>query len=196
MSGGILQMPLVIRVNIGANYGAQHSQDYTSVMAHIPGIKIVSPVTPYDAKGLMKAALDDPNPVIYVETQTLYGLGEKFVKEGVPKKPYSIEIGEPIFREKGEDITILTFGSSLYPALEASKRLRNEFGMTADVIDARSAVPFNYDEVIKSVEKTGRIILVNNGVERNNFMKHMASTITEAAFDYLDAPAIALGARN
>jgi 2-oxoisovalerate dehydrogenase E1 component len=196
MSGGLLNIPLVLRANIGANYGAQHSQDYTSVMAHIPGLKVVSPVTPYDAKGLMKAALDDPNPVIYVETQTLYGKGEIFVKEGVPKEPFSIPIGQPVKRVSGENITILTFGGSLYPALEAEKELREEYGITSDVIDARSAVPFDYELVIKSVEKTGKIILINNGVERNNFMRHMASTITEMSFDFLDGPPVVLGARN
>ncbi len=196
MSGGVLEIPLVIRANIGANYGAQHSQDYTSVMAHIPGLKVVSPVTPYDAKGLMKAAIDDPNPVIYVEQQTLYGKGEMFVKEGVPEEPFSIEIGEPAMRRTGEDITILAFGSSLYPSLEAAKRLEEEFALSADVIDARSAVPFNYEMVVESVKKTGRIILINNGVERSNFMRHMASTIMELAFDYLDAPAVTLGAKN
>lgn len=196
MSGGILTIPLVLRVNIGANYGAQHSQDYSSVIAHIPGLKMVCPVTPYDAKGLMKAAIDDPNPVIFVETQNLYGMGEKFVQGGVPHEQYTIKIGEPILRKSGEDITILSLGSSLYPALSAAQSLEKDFNIHAEVIDARSAVPFNYDLVLKSVKKTGRIILINNGVERNNFMRHMASTISELAFYDLDASPVVLGARN
>ena len=196
MSGGMLNIPLVLRANIGANYGAQHSQDYTSIAAHIPGIKVVSPVTPYDAKGLMKAAIDDPNPVIYVETQQLYGKGEMFVKEGVPKEPFSIPIGQPAIRRSGEHISIITLGLSLYVALDAASILEKEYGITCDVIDARSAVPLDYDLLIKSVEKTGRVVLINNGVERNNFMRHVASTITESAFDYLDGPPVVLGARN
>lgn len=196
MSGGILTIPMVLRVNIGANYGAQHSQDYSSVIAHIPGLKMVSPVTPYDAKGLMKAALDDPNPVVFVETQNLYGMGERFVQKGVPVEQYSIKIGEPILRRQGQDLTILTLGASLYPALEAAQILKSDFNISCDVIDARSSVPFNYELVLKSVAKTGKILLINNGVERNNFMRHMASTISELAFDDLDASPVVLGARN
>lgn len=196
MSGGMLTIPMVLRVNIGANYGAQHSQDYSSVIAHIPGLKMVSPVTPYDAKGLMKAALDDPNPVVFVETQNLYGMGERFVASGVPHDEYSIKIGEPIIRRVGGDITILSLGSSLYPALEAATILARDYQIEAEVIDARSSVPFNYDLVLKSLQKTGKILLINNGVERNNFMRHMASTISELAFDALDASPVVLGARN
>ncbi|MDI4567928.1 MAG: dehydrogenase, partial [Mycoplasma sp.] len=129
MSGGLLNCPLVLRANIGASYGAQHSQDYTSVIAHIPGLKLVQPATPYDAKGLMKAALDDPNPVIFVETQSLYGYGERFVKSGVPENEYSIPIGQPIIRRNGHDLTIATLGAALYPALEAAEILAKEHGI-------------------------------------------------------------------
>lgn len=195
MSGGNLKIPVVIRTNIGAMYGAQHSQDYTAVISHIPGIKMVLPATPYDAKGLMTSALKSNDPIFFVETQSLYGMGEIFTKEGVPSEPYEIEIGTPKIKVVGKDITILSLGASLYNALEAVEELK-KYNINAELIDARSAVPFNYDKVIQSIEKTGKIVLINNGIERNNFMRHMASTISEMAFDYLDGPPIVLGARN
>ncbi|WP_161565615.1 transketolase C-terminal domain-containing protein [Mycoplasma sp. ATU-Cv-508] len=196
MSGGTLNVPLVLRVLIGATYGAQHSQDYTSVIAHIPGLKLVQPATPYDAKGLMTSALRESNPVVFVETQNLYGMGEKFVKTGVPSQAYAIKIGAGVIRRVGQDITIVTLGSALYPALEAAEELAKRWKISAEVIDARSAVPFDYDIVLKSLKKTGQIVLVNNGAERNNFMRHVASTLSELAFDELDAPPVVLGARN
>ena len=196
MSAGVLKMPVVIRVSVGSKYGAQHSQDWSSLCAHIPGLKVVFPVTPYDAKGLMNAALMGTDPVIFFESQRLYDIGEQFHKEGVPEGYYEIDIGEPDIKREGKDITILTIGSTLYRALEAAKTLEEKYGLSAEVIDARSIVPFNYEKVIESVKKTGRIVLASDACERGSHLKDMAQTISELAFDYLDAPPVVVGAKN
>ena len=196
MSAGVLKMPVVIRVSVGSKYGAQHSQDWTSLCAHIPGLKVVFPVTPYDAKGLMNSALMGTDPVIFFESQRLYDIGEQFHKEGVPEGYYEIEIGEPDIKREGKDITILTIGSTLYRALDAAKILESQHGLSAEVIDARSIVPFNYEKVIESVKKTGRIVLASDACERGSYLKDIAQTISELAFDYLDAPPAVVGAKN
>jgi 2-oxoisovalerate dehydrogenase E1 component len=196
MSAGILKMPIVLRVSVGSKYGAQHSQDWTALTAHIPGLKVVFPATPYDAKGLMNEVLNGTDPVIFFESQRLYDIGEQFRKEGVPKDYYEVKIGDPDIKRAGKDITILTIGAALYRALEAAETLEKEYNISAEVIDARSIVPFNYDLVIESVKKTGKIIIVGDAVERNSVMRDMAANISEFAFDYLDAPAIAFGSRN
>jgi 2-oxoisovalerate dehydrogenase E1 component len=196
MSAGVLKMPVVVRVSVGSKYGAQHSQDWTSLCAHIPGLKLVFPATPYDAKGLMNAALMGTDPVIFFESQRLYDIGELFHLEGVPEGHYEIPIGEPDVKKEGKDITILTIGATLYRALDAAKILEEKYGMSAEVIDARSIVPFNYDKVLESVKKTGRILLASDACERGSHLKDMAQTISELAFDYLDAPPVVIGAKN
>ncbi len=196
MSAGVLKMPVVLRVSVGSKYGAQHSQDWTSLVAHIPGLKVVFPVSPYDAKGLMNTALAGTDPVIFFESQRLYDKGEEFVETGVPEGYYEIPMGEPDIKREGKDITILTIGATLYRALEAADELKEKYGMSAEVIDARSIVPFNYEKVIESVKKTGRIILSSDACERGSHLKDMAQTISELAFDYLDAPPVVVGARN
>jgi 2-oxoisovalerate dehydrogenase E1 component len=196
MSAGVLKMPVVLRVSIGSKYGAQHSQDWTSMIAHIPGLKCVFPTTPYDAKGLMNTALAGTDPVVFFESQRIYDVGEQFRKEGVPEGYYEIPFGEPDIKRQGSDVTILTIGATLYRAIEAADILQEKYGISAEVIDARSIVPFNYDIVIESVKKTGKIVLASDACERNSFIKNIAANITELAFDYLDAPPICVGARN
>ena len=196
MSAGILKMPIVLRVSVGSKYGAQHSQDWTALTAHIPGLKVVFPATPYDAKGLMAEALEGTDPVVFFESQRIYDKGEEFHKEGVPTGKYFIPIGEPDVKVPGKDVTILTIGAVLYRALDAAKELKEQYGLEAEIIDARSIVPFNYAPVVESVKKTGRIIIVGDACERNSVMRDMASTITELAFDYLDAPPVVVGSRN
>lgn len=196
MSAGILKMPIVLRVSVGSKYGAQHSQDWTALTAHIPGLKVVFPATPYDAKGLMNEALSGTDPVVFFESQRIYDIGEQFHKGGVPEGYYEVKMGEPDIKRAGKDITILTIGATLYRALEAAATLEEKYGISAEVIDARSIVPFNYDPVIESVKKTGKILIVGDACERNSVMKDMAANITEFAFDYLDAPPIAFGSRN
>ncbi len=196
MSGNIIKMPVVIRVSVGSKYGAQHSQDWSSLTAHIPGLKVVFPATPYDAKGLMNTALQGTDPVIYFESQRIYDIGEMFHTEGVPEGYYEIPFGEPDIKKQGENITILSIGATLYPVLKAADTLQEKYGISAEIIDARSLVPFNYETVIQSVRKTGRIVLTSDASARGSFLKEMAQTITELAFDYLDAPPVVVGSRN
>jgi len=196
MSAGILKMPITLRVSVGSKYGAQHSQDWTALCSHIPGLKVVFPATPTDAKGLMTSALDGTDPVVFFESQRIYGFGEEFEKDGVPVGHFEIPFGEPDIKKEGKDVTILTIGAVLYRALEAAKILEEKYGVSAEIIDARSIVPFNYEKVIESVKKTGKIILVGDACERNSVMRDMASNITEMCFDYLDGPAVVVGSRN
>ena len=196
MSAGALKMPVVLRVSVGAKYGAQHSQDWTSLCAHIPGLKVVFPATPYDAKGLMNAALAGTDPVVFFESQRLYDMGEMFHEGGVPAEYYEVPIGEPDVKRVGSDITILSVGATLYPAMDAADRLAKEFNLSAEVIDARTLVPFNYEKVIESVKKTGRIVLVSDACERGSHLNDLASNITNFCFDYLDAPPAIVGAPN
>ena len=196
MSAGILKMPVVLRVSVGSKYGAQHSQDWTALCAHIPGLKVVFPATPYDAKGLMAAALNGTDPVIFFESQRLYDYGEQFHQGGVPVESYEIAIGEPDIKRQGKDLTILTIGATLYRALEAAERFEKEFGISVEVIDARSMVPFNYEKVIESVKKTGRIIVAGDACDRGSYLSELARNIGDLCFDDLDAPVAVLGSRN
>jgi len=196
MSAGQVKMPVVLRVSVGSKYGAQHSQDWSSLVAHIPGLKCVFPATPYDAKGLMNSALTGTDPVIFFESQRLYDMPEQFNPEGVPEGYYEIAIGEPDVKKVGSDLTILTIGAALYRALDAAKVLEEKYGLSVEIIDARSIVPFNYEKVVESVKKTGRIVLVSDACERGSHLKDMAQTISELAFDYLDAPPVVIGAKN
>lgn len=197
MSGGYLKMPVVMRVSVGSKYGAQHSQDWTALCAHIPGLKVVFPATPYDAKGLMNAALVGTDPVIFFESQRIYDQPELFHgTEGVPAGYYEVPFGEPDIKLPGEDMTILSIGATLYRALEAAKTLKEKYGKTAEVIDARSIVPFDYSLVIESVKKTGRLLLVSDACERGSALQTMAAKVTQFAFNYLDAPPVVVGARN
>ena len=196
MSGNILKMPVVLRVSVGSKYGAQHSQDWSSIVSHIPGLKVVFPATPYDAKGLMNAALQGTDPVVFFESQRIYDVGEWFHKGGVPEEYYEIPFGEPDIKRKGMDITILSIGATLYKVVEVADILEKKYGMSAEVIDARSLVPFDYSIVVESVKKTGRIILTSDASERGSYLKDMAQNITELAFDYLDAPPVVVGSRN
>lgn len=196
MSGNVLKMPVVVRVSVGSKYGAQHSQDWTSLVAHIPGIKVCFPVTPYDAKGLMNAALQGTDPVIFFESQRIYDIGEQFHEGGVPTGYYEIPIGEPDVKKTGTDITFLTIGHTLYPALQAAKELEEKYDMNVEIIDARSLVPFNYEKVIASVKKTGKIIVASDATARGSFLNDLAATIGSLCFDYLDAPVCVLGSRN
>jgi 2-oxoisovalerate dehydrogenase E1 component len=196
MSGNLIKMPVVVRVSVGSKYGAQHSQDWSSLVAHIPGLKVVFPATPYDAKGLMNSALQGTDPVIFFESQRIYDIGEMFHTSGVPEGYYEIPLGEPDIKRPGDDLTILTIGATLYPAMKAADILIKDYGLNAEIIDARTLVPFNYEIVIKSVRKTGKIVLASDASSRGSFLKELAQTITELAFDDLDAPPVVVGSRN
>jgi 2-oxoisovalerate dehydrogenase E1 component len=196
MSAGILKMPCVVRISIGAFYGAQHSQDWTSLAAHIPGLKILYPASPHDAKGLLNSALAGTDPVVFFESQKLYDMGELFVQSGVPKDYYETPIGKAGIKRQGGDLSIVTIGPALYPALDAAKDLKERWNIETEIIDARSLVPFDYDTVIKSVKKTGRLIVLGDACERGAFSKTIAANISEFAFDELDAPPVTLGSHN
>lgn len=196
MTAGQLKMPVLVRMGVGSKYGAQHSQDWSSLCAHVPGLKVIYPVTPYDTKGLLNSALTGTDPVISLECQSLYGKGECFHEGGVPTEYYEIPIGEPDIKHPGKDLTILTIGPTLYRALAAAERFEKEFGISCEVIDARSVVPFNFEPVIESVKKTGCLIVASDACQRGSIINDFAENIAQAAFDYLDAPPVVLGARN
>ena len=196
MSGGLLKMPVVLRISVGSKYGAQHSQDWTSLCGHIPGLKVVFPATPYDAKGLMYSALTGTDPVIFFESQRIYDQPELFVPGGVPAGCYEVPIGEPAVKIEGSDLTILSIGATLYRVLEAAETLRKEFGLSCEIIDARSLVPFNFHKVVESIRKTHKILLASDACERGSMSQTFAAKITQFAFDELDAPPVVVGSRN
>ena len=196
MSADIIKMPVVLRVSVGSKYGAQHSQDWSSLTAHIPGLKIAYPASPYDAKGLMASALVGTDPVVFFESQRIYDVGEQFHEGGVPKEYYEIPFGKADVKRVGKDVTSLSFGAVLYRALKAADELKEKYGMEAEIIDARTLVPFDYETVIESVKKTGRLVIVTDACERNSFASEVARQITEMAFDELDAPPVIVASKN
>ena len=196
MSAGILKMPLVLRVSVGSKYGAQHSQDWTALCAHIPGLKVCFPATPWEAKGLMETALKGTDPVVFFESQRIYDVGEQFHEGGVPEERYEITIGDTNKVRDGKDVTILTIGAVLYRAMDAAKQLSEKYGMEADVINLHSMCPLDYTKIVESVKKTGRVVLVSDACSRGCFMNDVARNITELCFDYLDAPPVVIGAKN
>jgi 2-oxoisovalerate dehydrogenase E1 component len=196
MSAGILKMPLVLRVSVGAKYGAQHSQDWTAIVGHIPGLKAMYPATPYDAKGMLNLALRGTDPVVFFESQKLYGIGEEFEKNGVPEGYYEVPEGEPSIKRQGKDLTIITIGPTLYTALKAAEELQEKYGLSAEVIDLRFINPLNYDTLVESVKKTGKVLLATDACERSSFLHTVASNLTQLAFNYLDGPPAIVGSRN
>ena len=195
MSNGMLRVPVVLRTSVGSKYGAQHSQDWSALIAHIPGLKAVYPATPYDAKGLLATALSSNDPIVFFESQRLYDQVELFQPDGVPQDYYRIPLGEPDVKRSGGDLTVLTIGPSLYPALEAAKELAG-LGIEAEIIDARTLVPFNYEPVLASVRKTGRFMIVSEASERGSFAQTIAAMVSRFGFDSLKAPPRVLGSPN
>ncbi len=196
MSANILKMPLVLRVSVGSKYGAQHSQDWSAIVAHIPGLKVMFPATAYDAKGMLNLALRGTDPVVFFESQRLYPEPETLVKEGVPTGYYEVPMGEPAVRRAGSDITIITIGATLYRAIEAANDLQEKYGISTEVIDTRFLNPLNYAPILESVKKTGKVIVASDACERASFAHTIAANITQLAFDHLDGPVAVVGARN
>jgi pyruvate/2-oxoglutarate/acetoin dehydrogenase E1 component len=191
MSGGQTSVPMVIRSSVGAGkgYGGQHSQSLESHSTHTPGIKVAVPSTPYDAKGLLKTAIRDDNPVMYCESQALYNdLGE------VPAEDYTIPFGVAAVRREGADITIVAWGKVASDGLQAAALLEREHGISAEVIDPRTLIPFDIATVVRSVRKTGRAIVASQACRTGSYTGEIASQIQELAFDYLDAPVGRIGA--
>ncbi len=192
MSGASIEVPLVIRASVGGGkgYGGQHSQSLESIFAHIPGLYVVYPATPYDAKGLLKASIRDNNPVMFVESQLLYG-----VKGFVPEEEYTVPLGVAEVKREGGDITLVTWGPAVPDALAAADELAGE-GVGAEVVDLRCLVPLDMKTVLASVRKTGRCVVVSQSIRIGGFTGEIASNIQEEIFDYLDAPVVRVGARN
>jgi len=193
MSGAQVEVPLVIRASIGGGkgYGGQHSQTLESSVANIPGMYIVYPSTPYDAKGMMKSAIRDNNPVLFLESQLLYG-----AKGPVPEEGYLVPLGVAEVKRAGSDITLVGWGPAIPDALKAAVRLKAELGVSAEVVDIRCLIPFDKETIIASVQKTGRCVVVSQTVTIGSFMGEIVATIQENAFDYLDAPIMRVGAKD
>lgn len=190
MSGGRVQVPLVIRTQQGGGRGnaAQHSQSLETFFTHIPGLKVVLPSTPYDAKGLLKSALRDPNPVVFIEHKLLYN-----TKGHVPEEEYTIPLGQADVKRAGKDATVVAWSRTVLHALEAAE-LAAKDGIDVEVIDLRCTVPLDIDTVIASVKKTGRLVVAHEAHRRAGVGAEVASLVQELAFDYLDAPIERVGA--
>lgn len=189
MYGGRGQVPLVIRTPSGSGTGAaaQHSQSLESWMTHVPGLKVVQPTTAYDAKGLLNAAIEDNNPVIFYEHKLLYK-----TTTSVPETPYTISLGVGDIKRTGDDLTIVATGIMVHRALEAAEQLASS-GINVEVIDPRTLVPLDEELIINSVKKTGKLLVVHEAVKRSGFGAEIASIIAEKAFTYLKAPIKRLG---
>ena len=192
MSGGALHVPMVLRTTLGATRrsAAQHSQSLHAWVSHIPGLKVALPATPYDAKGLLKAAIRDDNPVVFFEDKLAYSL-----RGPVPEEEYVIPLGVADVKREGSDITIVATSSMVYVALEAAELLAAE-GISAEVVDPRTTAPLDAETLIESARKTGRALVVDEGHQSYGASAELAAVIAEGAFHYLDAPVTRLAAMD
>lgn len=186
MFGGQPQIPLVIRMpgGGGAQRGAQHSQMLETMYAHVPGLKVVTPATPYDVKGMLKSAVRDPNPVLFIEHELLYNIKGEVPDEGVE---YTVPLDRGEVKRAGQHVTIITFSRMLHVTLQAAEDLAQE-GIDAEVIDLRSIRPIDIDLLVDSVKKTNRVVIAEEGWKYYGTGQGLAALIYEFAFDYLDAP--------
>jgi len=189
MSAGQFNVPLVVRtaVGVGGNLGPQHSQSLHAWPVQIPGLKVVMPSTPADAKGLMAAAIRDDNPVVFFEDRMLYNL-----RAAVPEGDHAVPIGRADVKREGSDVTIIAVSRMVHVALTAAERLANH-GISAEVVDPRSLVPLDVETLVESVKKTSHAIVIDGGYRQYGITGEIASTIAEHAFDWLDAPVLRLG---
>ncbi|HEY8325942.1 MAG TPA: alpha-ketoacid dehydrogenase subunit beta [Ktedonobacterales bacterium] len=192
MSGGKLKVPMVIRTTLGATRrsAAQHSQSLHAWVSHVPGLKVALPSTPYDAKGLLKSAIRDENPVVIFEDKMMYTL-----KGNVPEEEYTIPFGVADVKRVGEDITLVATSSMVQVALAAAEQLQS-LGISAEVIDPRTTYPLDKDALITSAIKTSRAIVIDEGYERYGVTAELAAVISDGAFYYLDAPVKRMGAMD
>ena len=192
MTGASTTVPLVIRCSVGGGkgYGGQHSQSLESMFAHIPGTYVAYPSNPYDAKGLIKTAIRDDNPVIFVEGQLLYN-----ERGYVPEEDYTIPFGEANIVREGTDVTFVAWGPAVSDAVKAADALEAE-GISVEIIDPRTLVPFDWETVFESVRKTGRCVAISQCVDIGSFTGEIVSQVTANCFDYLDAPVLKVGAKN
>ncbi len=192
MFGGKTRVPMVIRTEGGAgrSIAAHHSQSLEALWEHFPGIYLVMPSTPYDAKGLLKAAIRDDNPVMFIEHKMLYG-----VKGPVPSEDYVIPLGLADVKREGTDVTVITYSRMVHRALEAAERLAAE-GISVEVVDLRSLKPLDMETVVASVRKTGHVVGVTEAYKTGSFLSELIAQINETAFDWLDAPVVRVAARD
>ena len=183
--GGRVACPIVVRAPVGGNVagGLYHSQNPEAWFVHRPGLKVVAPATAWDAKGLLKAAIRDNNPVIYLEHKYLY----RRAKGPVPEGEEIVPIGQALVRREGRHVTLVTYAAMVQPSLEAADRLAEE-GVEVEVIDLRSLLPFDKPAILTSVEKTGRVMIVHEDVKTLGIGAELAAVIMEERFEYLDAP--------
>jgi len=184
MSGGKLKVPFVLRTqySLGRMHGAQHSQFYPSIFFQVPGLKVVLPSTPYDAKGLLKASIREDNPVVFVESGALYR-----TKGQVPEEEYVLPLGQCDIKRKGNDLTIVAVSRVVGEALVAAAQLEEQ-GVSAEVIDPRTIQPLDKSTIVESVKKTGRLIIASDDVKSGGIGSEIAAIVVEEAFDSLDAP--------
>jgi pyruvate/2-oxoglutarate/acetoin dehydrogenase E1 component len=192
MSGGKLKVPLVLRTTLGATRrsAAQHSQSLHAWVSHIPGLKVVLPATPYDAKGLLKSAIRDDNPVVFFEDKMMYQL-----KGPVPQDEYTIPLGTADVKRAGNDVSLVATSSMVQVALAATAILEKS-GISAEVVDIRTTVPLDKGTLIESAKRTGRALIIDEGYERYGVTAEIASVIADGAFYYLDAPVKRMGAMD
>jgi len=186
MSGGQVKLPMVIRTqySLGRAHGCQHSQFLAACLLQSPGIKVVLPGTPKDAKGLLKSAIRDDDPVLFIESGVLYRL-----KGPVPEDEYLIPLGKCDVKREGEDVTIVAVARTVIEALKAADKLAEE-GISAEVIDLMTIQPMDYDTIVKSVMKTNRLVIADDSVKTCGISAEVSAYVSEFAFDYLDAPII------
>ena len=187
MFGGKIKMPLTMDALTGAGRrtAAQHSQSIEGMMMCMPGLKIVLPSNAYDAKGLLKTAIRDDNPVMFFEHKFLMWAGPK---SEVPEEEYLIPFGQAEIKREGKDITVVATAAMVTRALNAAEKLQKEKGISLEVIDPRTIVPFDKETVLKSVEKTGRLVVFTEECRTGSFAGHVAAIVADEGFDYLDAP--------
>ena len=192
MSGGKLKVPMVLRTTLGATRrsAAQHSQSLHAWVSHVPGLKVVVPSTPYDAKGLLKSAIRDDNPVVFFEDKMMYQL-----KGPVPAEDYTIPLGVAEVKRAGNDITLVATSSMVHVALAAAAVLHGD-GIEAEVVDVRTTTPLDSQTLIESAKKTSRAIVIDEGYQSFGVTAEIASVIADGAFYYLDAPVKRMGAMN
>ncbi len=191
-TNGRVQVPMVLRTQCGRgrSNGCTQSQSLEALFAHIPGLKVVMPSTPYDAKGLLKSAIRDNNPVVFIEHKGLYQ-----TKGEVPEEEYTLPIGKADVKRFGKDVTILTYSKSVLMCLDAAEKLAAE-GIDAEVVDLRTLVPLDMETIGESVAKTGRVVIVHEACERGGYGAEIAAQVTEKLFDELDAPILRVCGAN
>jgi len=191
MSGGKIKVPLVIRTPAGAGTreGAHHSQSLESWFVHVPGLKVVMPATPYDAKGLMKASIRDDGPVVFIQHRLLHP-----VEQSVPEGEWMVPLGRAEVRREGSDVTVVALSHAVHKALEAAEELDGEVGV--EVVDPRSLVPLDVDTILASVDKTGRLLVVHEAPSRGGAGAEIVRRVVEQGFTLLRAPAKVLGGLN